>query len=307
MAAHRDRVLKELRKSGVTTYGLLKLEARALHNIIREDEHIRAAVYGRYTGGSAMLLATDHRIIFFDKKLLFSKADEVRYEMVSGIENDTQSLFSAINLHTRIKDYKLRFVNPACAAKFVGYIEQRRIEQLEQNGSMIPRNDLSQPDRLAINGSEVKHPTQEDNDIYKLPDEAFNFLRNHQLAVLSTVDRNNQVDGATVYYTLDKQGLVYVTTKSDTHKAHNMLGDKRVALTVYDESLLTTVQIQGNAFIEANQTMKRAVFERIMSPKTYKSGNRLPPVADLDKGAFIIFRIEPTNARYTDFSVTRTK
>lgn len=302
MTSHRDRVWQELRQSGVTSYGLLKLESRALHKIIREDESVRAAVYGRYTGGTAMLVATDHRIIFFDKKLLFSKADEVRYEMVSGIENDTQSLFSAINLHTRIKDYKLRFVNPACAARFVGYIEQRRIEQLEQQGSMIPRR--TEQKTSSARALPVV-PVADEKEMFSLPEEVFNFLRNHQLAVLSTVDRSSRVDGATVYYTLDRQGLLYVTTKSETHKAHNMLGDKRVALTVYDEPSLSTAQIQGNAYIETNQTMKRAVFERIVKPKNYKSGKRLPPVADLDEGSFIIFRIEPTAARFTDFSIPR--
>lgn len=301
-SSHRDRVWQELRQSGATSYGLLKLESRALHKIIREDESVRAAVYGRYTGGTAMLVATDHRIIFFDKKLLFSKADEVRYEMVSGIENDTQSLFSAINLHTRIKDYKLRFVNPACAARFVAYIEQRRIEQLEQQGSMIQRGT---DQKLSLPYASRAEAIDHNSELFTLPEEVFDFLRNHQLAVLSTIDRSNRVDGATVYYTLDRQGLLYVTTKSETHKAHNMLGDKRVALTVFDEPSLKTVQLQGNAFIETNQTMKRAVFERIMRPKNYKSGKRLPPVADLDEGSFMVFRIEPTTARYTDFSIPR--
>ena len=307
MTTHKDKVLAELKKSGVTSYGMLKMEARALHTVIREGEHIKATVYGRYSSGTAMLVATDYRIIFFDKKLMFSKADEVRYEMVSGIENDTQTLFSAVILHTRIKDYKLRFVNPSCAARFVDYIEQRRIEQFGSNGSdSIPRPARQNPEPPETKPQlvEINVPAPKEK-VASLSPEVFEFLRNHELAVLSTLDRANQVEGATVYYTLDRQGLIYVTTKSETHKAHNMLGDKRVAITVYDEATLITAQIQGEVYIETNPTMKKAVYERIVSPKQYKSGKRLPPVADLDKGSFMVFRIEPTNVRYTDFSVPR--
>lgn len=71
---HKKRIVKELKEAGMTPWGFLKMETKRLPEIIHEDEKIGGVVYGRTTGdkiGSAMLIATDKRVIFLDVKPFF--------------------------------------------------------------------------------------------------------------------------------------------------------------------------------------------------------------------------------------------
>ena len=97
----------------------MKSESRYLPHIIHDDEHIMGVVYGQYSGGSAMLIATDHRVIFLDRKPLFTTMDELTYDVVSGIKLDRSGLFVSVVLHTKIANYTIRYANAKCANKFV--------------------------------------------------------------------------------------------------------------------------------------------------------------------------------------------
>lgn len=124
----KKRIAQELRNAGVTKYGLLKMAARYLPNIIHGDEHIQGVIYGRSPEGRAMIVATDHRVIFIDKKPLFINFDELTYDVVSGVSYGQSWMFMSVTLHTRLKDYTLSFVNPKCAHYFVRFIEANRLE-----------------------------------------------------------------------------------------------------------------------------------------------------------------------------------
>ncbi len=126
---HADRIKTELAAAGVTPYGLRKMSSRHLPEVIHKDEHIMAAVYGQSGSGSALIVATEKRVIYIDKKPFFSNVDELSFDIVSGVKIGTAGPFCALTLHTRLGDYELRFVNRACAKRFVSYIESRRIEQ----------------------------------------------------------------------------------------------------------------------------------------------------------------------------------
>ncbi len=65
---HTNRIKQELKDAGLTSYGLLNSESRYLPQLIHEDEHIGGVVYGKHKNGLAMLVATDRRVIFLDKK-----------------------------------------------------------------------------------------------------------------------------------------------------------------------------------------------------------------------------------------------
>ncbi len=135
LSPHDQRIRQEAMAVGVTSYGMKKFAIHYLPKVIHENEHIKGIVYGRYTdkvGGNnwneGMLIATDLRIIFLDHKPGFTTADELTYDAVVGI-NITTALFSAVTLHTRLGDYKIRFANTKCAGIFVEYVEERRLER----------------------------------------------------------------------------------------------------------------------------------------------------------------------------------
>jgi nitroimidazol reductase NimA-like FMN-containing flavoprotein (pyridoxamine 5'-phosphate oxidase superfamily) len=131
---------------------------------------------------------------------------------------------------------------------------------------------------------------------------ALEFLRQHDIAVLSTSNRAGQVHGAAVHYVVTTNGAVYILTKGGTQKAHNMLATHRAALTVYDDARLQTVQLQGRAEIESRQEVKDRVFEALARPRQYDGERHLPPVTELHEGAFTAFRIKPETVRFIDFS-----
>lgn len=134
--AAKERITRELTACGMTGWGLRKFNSRYLMEIIHDDEHIKGVVYGRYreNGGllnwvDHMLVATDHRVISLNHKPGFTDMDEFGYDVVTGVETSTAGPFTAITLHTRLRDYNLRFINAACAHTFVEYIESRRLDQ----------------------------------------------------------------------------------------------------------------------------------------------------------------------------------
>lgn len=130
--AKKQRITKELKALGITSYGLLKMETRQLPRILHDNEHVQGIVYGHHVNGSAMLVATDRRVMFIDKKPFFMNSDEVTYDIVSGVSYGKVGLFATVNLHTRIGDYKIRTMNARSARIFIDFIEQRCLEHMEQ-------------------------------------------------------------------------------------------------------------------------------------------------------------------------------
>lgn len=131
---HRQRVRRELKEAGLSGYAMSQPESRYLPRIIHPDEHIGGAVFGRHEFGLVMLVATDRRIVFLDKKPLFVDADEINYVAVNGVDFGHVGIGCTVNLHTRVKDYRVRSFNARAAGQFVHYIEGRCLEHLSGDG-----------------------------------------------------------------------------------------------------------------------------------------------------------------------------
>lgn len=125
---HQKRIRQELKDLGVSWLGLSLAESHNLPRLIHQDEHLGGVVYGHHTDGYAMLVATDSRVIFYDKKPLFENVDEVTYDVISGVSLGHAGFGSTVVLHTRVKDYPIRTYNQKCAHTFVEYIEARCLE-----------------------------------------------------------------------------------------------------------------------------------------------------------------------------------
>ena len=282
---HKHRIKDELKKAGVTRYGLLKPESRNLSQVIQEDEHIMAVVYGRATtSGGAMLVATDLRVIYFNRMPLFATLDEVTYDLVSGVsKGNGGGLFETITLHTRAGDFTVRFANLRSAERFIKYIEQKCIEKNSEDGVEANFESGTEFSKVFLNSTEEK------------------FLEKHELATLSTIDRRGNVDGAAVYYCTFGDGLLYILTKGGTQKMHNVFAHPQVAVTIYDERSLQTLQIQGIAKIETDSLIKSKVFKQIVRERDYDGEMRLPPVTQLRDESFMVICVQPTVTRFRDY------
>jgi hypothetical protein len=142
LPAEAKRIRQELRQAGVTWYGSIKFAVRYLPHILHEGEHVNGAVYGRYAAGSGMLnweegilVATERRILFLDRKPGYEATDELTYDVVSGVQKSYAWPFAAITLHTRLGNYTIRFANKKCIDTFIRYVERRRLESANGGGS----------------------------------------------------------------------------------------------------------------------------------------------------------------------------
>lgn len=129
-STHKTRIKRELIQAGASKYVLLKMEARYLPEIINEDEHILAAIFGLRGNFSGVLIATDHRIIYTERKPFYKVFDEIAYTMVSGVGYNMRGPRAAVVLHTRVGDYELRYVNNRAAEKFVKFIDSEHVKKL---------------------------------------------------------------------------------------------------------------------------------------------------------------------------------
>ncbi len=287
---HRKRILSELKAAGMTSYGALKMETDKLPRFIHEDEHIGGVVYGRTTGqkvGSAMLVATDKRIIFLDAKPFFVTFDEVSYDVVAGVRDTNAGPFAGIILHTRVRDYGLRYVNKVCAERFVKFIETH-IELHEK----VETNNVP---------NEVWKSTSREQKLVYPDHNALGLIGSQTIATLSTVDREGNAHGATIHYVyLDEQ--FFFVTKSETEKSQHIALHGQVALTINESGSLQTVQISGIADKEENSEIIAEVFKFISSPKNYKEGNHFAPIVSMKKGDYVVIRVSPTTIQYHDFS-----
>lgn len=275
------RIKRELRAVGVSKFTLHKFTTHYLPSVIRPGEHIEAAVFGRHRESEGIfgfiegaLVATDKRVVFVNHQPGYTTMDEVGYDKVSGVNIAKAGLYSSVTLFTKVANYTLSFTSPKCAERLAEYIENR------VTSSGMP---------LA--------PTTE----YEVPisEEALAFLQNHELGILSSIERTGSISGAAIYYTM-YGNRPYFMTKTGTHKASNIMGDQHIALTVVDERKLQTAQIQGIVEVETDKLMKIEVSDRLIRARRYEKGDSLPPIMKLD-GEFVIFRIRPTSFNYTDY------
>lgn len=124
----KTRVFNDLRRVGVSAWGMRKTETHYLPELIHPGEQIGGAVYGHGEGGSAMIVATDRRILYIDTKPLFKKSEDISYDVVSGVTLEWVGLSGTLILHTRMVDIKVRTMNRKAARAFRGYVEGRCIE-----------------------------------------------------------------------------------------------------------------------------------------------------------------------------------
>lgn len=145
-AQHNIRIYKELCDAGIGTWAMRSLEAHYVPSFIHEDEHIGAAVSGFSEGSYVMLIATDRRIIYLDRKPIFTNIDELAYDIVVGVKCNDLGLFAGVELHTRLKDYSVGWVREKAAHTFVHFIETRRLENIKNGygdkGSFIAKRTL---------------------------------------------------------------------------------------------------------------------------------------------------------------------
>lgn len=284
---HKLRINAELRKAGITSYTIAKFTTRYLPKVIHDDEHIMAAVYGRYNkeatpfGFGGMLVATDSRVIFVDHKPGYTTLDELTYDVVSGVQATRAGLFRSITLYTKLGNFTVRFANTKSVKNFERYVEKRRLEN--------PAAKLDEPKELQKTIQATLEP------------EAQEFLLSHNIGVLSTIDEKGEIQSRTVYYLCDISGHLYILTKTGTQQVRNLFINQKVTLVSYDDTTYQVIQVQGVGEIESDPAKKQEIYHALTNVLDSQGNPRLIPITSFHEGVYVVIRITPTTINFIDF------
>lgn len=133
LVEHKNRILAALKAVGAGSYNMLLPETHSMYLVIHPFEQITGVVYGRYKQdrqglqpitGRGVLVATDKRIVFVDKKPLFIRSIEISYMVVAGIAYSRVGLIGTVTLYNKTGDIRIRTFNQTCAYHFVEAVEE---------------------------------------------------------------------------------------------------------------------------------------------------------------------------------------
>lgn len=137
---HVLRIYDELRSAGSDRYDMWLPETRYLPHLIQENEHIGGAVYGKYDKSRGVLVATDERIIFLNKKVLLLQLNDISYNVVSGVTRTQIGPIGTVTLRTAMGNYHLRTFNQKNAKNFVDYVSAKHLQEREKNGNKAQKD-----------------------------------------------------------------------------------------------------------------------------------------------------------------------
>jgi len=311
------RVKEELKAVGAGALGTHTPEGKGLVKLLHDDEHIGGVVYGRSLAGLSWLVATDQRVIFYDRKPFFNTTDEMTYDVVSGVQSNRAGVFGSVTLHTRLGDYQIRFVRKESADIFVNYIEERRLQSLPNEAAHAePAKNVEHTEIITEVEPVPTTPPKTQSQVTPastsglppvviISQEALDFVRQNDLCVLSTVDRTGNVHGALMYYSVDSEGYIYLLTKSTTQQGRNIYLHTQVSLTIHQSGTSKSAQVQGMAEVETDQVVIDRVFSQMIKPRHYIEGAEMPPVTKLQEGNYMIIKITPISINYSDYSKSK--
>lgn len=130
---NRSEVVGQLNKLGLRFRFFGRAEVRELANIINDNEQIRHCVYGSYQGGSALLVATDSRVLLIDKRPFFLNLEDIRYEMMNEVYFAGRLLNAKVRLHSGNKELEFTSLADARLRKLCTFTQDQitKARQLE--------------------------------------------------------------------------------------------------------------------------------------------------------------------------------
>lgn len=159
---HPSIVKQQLRELNAEKSFFCSPERRELPQIMIEGEQLLKVLDGRYSGGMAMLCATNMRILLVDKKPFFMAMEDIRYEMISDVLFQGRLINSTMTIGTLNNTIAFTSFNRQKSQEFTALVQQKVIEtrniaqnlsdfqaqqfgQGNQAGSVSVRNPYNMP------------------------------------------------------------------------------------------------------------------------------------------------------------------
>lgn len=118
----------ELSKLGIRNRIFGKPEVRELVNILTDEETITNAANGRYQGGLALIVTTNHRLLLIDKKLWFMSLEDVRFDMITEVDFAARVFDATISVRTINKVLRFTSMHQKNLRDLTRYLQDRILE-----------------------------------------------------------------------------------------------------------------------------------------------------------------------------------
>jgi general stress protein 26 len=128
-----------------------------------------------------------------------------------------------------------------------------------------------------------------------------NFLRDHPVGVIATVDPEGNPHGSTIYFDVDDKLNITFTTKRDTRKHENVSRLNKVMLVVFDAEHQTEVQIGGKAEETTDPAEIQKIFHGTLRAASATGVDNVPPVAKIAAGPYVGYTVRPTDIWLSDY------
>jgi PH (Pleckstrin Homology) domain-containing protein len=134
----------QLTKLGVKKTWFCRPELRELQHILMDDEKIVGCVTGRYTGGFAILVATDIRLLLIDKKPFYLTVEDIRYDMIAEIDISARLIDATVTLFTVNKQLVFTSIRHKLLRDLTLYA-QKRVMELRHYQQVAPPEPQTPP------------------------------------------------------------------------------------------------------------------------------------------------------------------
>lgn len=125
------------------------------------------------------------------------------------------------------------------------------------------------------------------------------FLREDQMAVISTLNKDGSPFVTTIWYLLEEDGTLIMSTPGRTQKVKNLRRDPRVGVCVGDEA--RSVSLYGTVVISEDKDVVRHDLERLAARYIKDEAAREPALAFFMQQARVALHLKPE--KVTEFSI----
>ncbi len=123
----------QLKRIGVQVRFWGAAEVRELQHILMSNEQIVSCLNGRYEGGFATLVATDHRLLLIDKKPLYLTIGDIRYDMIAEVDYNARLLDATVCVMTFNKTLRFTSIRQKRLRELTKYVQRRVMEVRQQH------------------------------------------------------------------------------------------------------------------------------------------------------------------------------
>ena len=130
---------------------MCKLEMKQLNQVINPEDSIEGMVYGMHRGAFALLVATDERLFFIDKRLVTMRVDEFQFQHIESMQYDFGVAYGMIKVTTANKFFDLKLVPNRMLKPFVMKVNNHAKRKIwTDESSNFSATDMDELERLSM-------------------------------------------------------------------------------------------------------------------------------------------------------------